>query len=179
MTALTDVEAAVGILLIFFIPGYAITKGIFPEWRISGREATRRAVEVVTLSFVLSVALTVFVGYLLLAAAPGGFQAYWSSPVLEVLLVAISAGAAVVAWWRGAFSATPPVRAPETAPPEEETWELMSQLDRISREERRLRHRLRTLDVKAPERSQLDQELRALQDQREALQSHREAEYAR
>lgn len=181
MTALTDVEAAAGLLLFFFLPGYAVTKALFPEWRIHGAQAGRRAVEIVTLSFVTSVALTVFVGYLLLVATPsGGFQAYWSSPVLEAVLLALTLVAALVAGRRGAFaSIPPPAPAPAADTGEDGAWELMGELDRLSREERRLTHSLRTHAQNASERSRLTEELEEVRAQRERLRARREAEYAR
>lgn len=180
MTVLTDFEAVAGIILIFFLPGYALTKAVFPEWRIAGAEAGLRAVEVATLSFVLSVALTVFAGYLILVAAPGGFQAYWSSPVLEAVLALLAVVGLVVAWRRGAFAKTPPhIPQPPSDTGEEGAWELLRELDRIAREERKIQHTLRQSATSPSDRSRLTDELGALRTERERLQSLREAEYAR
>lgn len=180
MTALTDVEAAVGILLIFFLPGYALTRALFPEWRIRGPDATLRAIETATLSFVTSVAFAVFVGYLLLVASPGGFQAYWSSPVLELILAAITVVGLVLAYVRGAFDHDPP-RAPSAEPGggEEGAWELLRELDRLAREERRLEHALRTADGNSIEAARLKEQLAHVRSEAEGLRARREAEYAR
>lgn len=180
MSALAGVETAVGVLLIFFLPGYALTRAVFPEWRIRGDpDAGLRAVETATLSFVLSVALTVLLGYGLLVIAPGGFQAYWSSPVLEALLGAVTAGGLIVAYYRGAFSRTPPPAAVSPADAEEtDTWELLSRLDQLGREERRLAHAIR----RAPDAStltQLNAELARVRSERQDLETRREALYAR
>jgi hypothetical protein len=180
MTALTDVEVAAGILLIFFVPGFALTKAVFPEWRVRGPDAGLKAVEVATLSFVVSVALAVFVGYLLLLASPGGFQAYWSSPVLEAVLAAVALVGAIVAYARGAFSPVPPPgpsREPDTG--EEGAWELMRELDRLTREERRLLHAIRQAPSNAPELAGLTEQLARIRSEEERLRTRREAEYAR
>ncbi len=180
MSALADVEAAVGALLIFFLPGYALTRAVFPEWWIRGApDARRKVVETVTLSFVLSVALTVLLGYSLLAASPGGFQAYWSSPVLEALLGAVTAAGLVAAYFRGAFSRaalTVPVPSPDGE--EEDMWELLSRLDRLDREERRLAHAIRRASGGSV-RSQLNEELARVRSERKDLETRREALYAR
>ncbi len=180
MTALTDVEAVAGILLIFFLPGYAVTKAVFPEWRIRGPDAGLRAVEVATLSFVMSVAFAVFVGYLLLVASPGGFQAYWSNPVLEVILAALTVVGVMVAYARGAFSRVPPAGPTQAADTGEEgAWELLRELDRLAREERRLVHAIRRTASDAPELLRLNEQLARIRSAEESLRTRREAEYAR
>lgn len=180
MTVLTGVEAAVGVVLIFFLPGYAVTKALFPEWRVKGPDARLRAIEIFTLAFVLSVTFTVLVGYVLLVASPGGFHAYWSSPVLEVALAAISAVGLIVAWQRGGFSREAPAK-PSTATEEGEegAWEVLSELDRLAREERRILHALRRSAPDAPERARLNAELAEVHGEQAALQARREAQYAR
>ncbi len=172
-------EAVAGFLLIFFVPGYALTKAVFPEWRLRGAGAIRRAVEIGTLSFVLSVVLTVLVGYGLLVAAPGGFQAYWSDPVLEAVLAGIAAVGFAAAWGRGAFRRTPPtVPPPEASHAEEGAWELSRELDRLDTEARRVRHRLRT-EVRDPaERDRLNARLEEIRSETLEIARRREAEYA-
>jgi uncharacterized membrane protein len=101
-------EIVAGVLLVFVVPGYAITKATFPEWRLRGPEALLRAVEIGTLSLVLSVTVTILVGFVL-GAAPGNyFQASWSDPLLEALLAAITGVALAAAVLRGAFRRVPP-----------------------------------------------------------------------
>ncbi len=178
MSALGAVEAGAGFLLVFFIPGFCLTRAVFPEWRVLGRSNLRRLVEVVTVSFVLSVVLTVLVGYLLLSFAPGGFQAYWSDPVLETILVAISAVAIAVAAARGSFRRLPPSPASPSPPGEEGAWELMRRLDRLGREERQLRHRLRVGVEDPVERDRLNSRLEEIREESAELSRRREAEYA-
>ncbi len=172
-------EAAAGLLLVFFVPGYAITKALFPEWRIRGTGALRRLVEVVTLSFVLSVVLTVLIGYFELTFAPGGFRAYWTDPVLEVSLLAVTLIAFVLGLGRGAYRREPPTRAPPVVPAGEEgAFELTRQLDLLGREERRVRHDLRVAPSGAPEKDRLRARLEELAREAEELERRREAEFA-
>ena len=177
MTVGSAAEAAAGLLLVFFVPGYAVTRATFPEWRVAGPTGARRLLEMVTLSFVLSVVLTVLVGYLLLVAAPGGFQAYWTDPVLEAALAGLALVGFGVAFARGAFARIPPAPpAPEPLGGAEGAWELTRELDRLQRDERRLEHALRVSpDTDTP---RLQDELRALRARREALTRRREAQYA-
>ncbi len=173
-------EPVVGIPLVFFVPGYTVTKAIFPEWRVRGRGALRTGLEIGTLAFVLSVVLTVLAGELLLAAAPGGFQAAWSDPVLESLLAGVALIGFVAGWVRGAYARTaPPARAPETGTGEEGAWELTRQLDALGREERRIRHALRAAQPTDAERTELLRELDRIVGEQEALGREREASYAR
>lgn len=171
-------EIVVGVLLLFFVPGYALTKATFPEWRIRGGVAVLRLVEVATLSFVTSVALTVLTGYLLLAAIPGGFQAYWSDPILEAILAAVASVGLVVGWVRGAFAREPP--RPVSPEPVDEggTWPLVQRLETLRREERRLRHGLRRAASDSPEARRLRDELEQVQDASTSLRADREEEYA-
>jgi len=138
-------EAVAGGALVFFVPGYAVAKAVFPERRISAPGGRRWAVEVVTLGIVLSVVLTVVVGELLLAGAPGGFSASWTDPLLEASLAAVAVVAFAIGGLEGAYSRTPRTARP---PPEDDgedgAWELSDRLDRLQRErlhlDRELRH---------------------------------------
>jgi MFS family permease len=177
MDPLALLQAIAGGALLFFVPGYAVSRAIFPEWRLRGPEGTRRALETVVIAFVLSIVLTVLVGYLLLSAAPGGFSAAWSDPLLEAALAAVAAVAAAVAWLEGAFARTPPApRRLEERPGEEGAWELTRDLDRLRGEERKLLRRLRAGDDPgaAPAlRARLEEIERAREERLRA----REAEY--
>jgi len=178
MTLLGGLEALVGGLLVFFVPGFLVTRALFPDWELRGRASLARMVETVTLSFVLSLTLTVLVGNLLLASAPGGFQASWSDPVLEATL----AGVAVVAFGagvaRGAFDRKTPVRSRSVADPGGSgAWELTRELDRLGREERRLERALHASGGGAEER-ELREHLDKVRSKTEELRRRREAEYA-
>lgn len=125
------------VLLLFFVPGFAVARAVFPERRFRGPTGLRGAFELVVLSFVLSVVLTLLAGYLLLSLGPGGFSATWSSPTLEVALAAVALVAFAVGLVEGAYSRTPPRSAPAPDPGEEGAWEVTEQLDRIAAERRR------------------------------------------
>jgi len=171
-------EAIVGLLLIFFVPGYGVTKATFPDWRVRGPDGLRRGLEIATLSFVLSVVLTVLLGAVLLAANPGGFQSYWTDPLLEAGLAAVAAVGFAVALLRGGFARTPPAApSPEPSGGEEGAWELSRELDRLAREERRLQHALRAGSASTPD--QLRAELDRVHEEVERLRTQREADYAR
>jgi hypothetical protein len=174
-------ESIVGFLLLFFVPGYAITKALFPEWRVRGALALRRAVEVVTLSFVLSVVLTVLAGYVLLSGAPSGFQAGWSDPVLEAGLAGVTGVAFVAGWLEGAYRRTPPAPSRWALGPsrgEEGAWSLSRELGRLSQEERRLAHALRQASATSQDAHDLSARLARVRAEREALVRQREEEYA-
>ncbi len=171
-------EEAAGLLLVFFVPGYTLTKATFPEWRLRGSDALLRLLETVTLALVLSVVLTLLVGYALLAAAPGGFQAYWSDPLLEACLAGIAAVGFAFGWVRGAYRREPPPDpASEGEAGEDRAWELTRELERLGREERRLSHLLRTLGNDPAATGQFREELDHVRSMRAELQERREAEY--
>jgi hypothetical protein len=181
MDPLVALETVAGFLLVFFVPGYAVTKALFPEWRIRGPEAYLRLLEIFSLGFVLSIVLTVLVGYVLLVGSPSGFQAYWSTPALEAALLAIAVVAITVASVRGAFARVPP---PTRGPPavdadEEDVWRVTRELDRLAREERALLRSLkRAPPTNAAEETRLRARLEAVRARSEELGRRREADIA-
>jgi hypothetical protein len=181
MVSVDPALAVAGLLLVFFVPGYAVVKATFPDWRVRGPDPLRRGLEIATLAFVLSVTLTVLVGYFLLDVGPGGFQASWSQPVLEAALAGVALVAFVIGWLRGAYGHEPPVRSRAEGSDDgaEGAWELTRELDRLRREERRLVHRLRAGPADGAAREESERELRRVRDAAGELQREREAEYAR
>ena len=177
MTGASYPEAVAGLLLVFFVPGYAVVKATFPEWRIRGPEAYLRLVETVTLAFVLSVVLTVLLGTVLLLT-PAGVQVYWTDPVLEATLAGVAIVAGVAGWLRGAYRKQPPLTATPPGDGEEGAWELTRELEAIIRAERRVQHALRVAEPRSTEASRLEAELSELRNRREELRREREAEYA-
>jgi hypothetical protein len=171
--------AILGGLLVFVLPGYAVSKAVFPEWRVRGPNGLLTAVELATLSLVLSVVLTVLVGFLLLNASSAGFQATWSDPRLEAALAGVTGVGLAVAVGRGGFAREPP-----PAPKLEEDrgaeggWAAMRRLDQLVREERGLRRSL----VVAPPGSQEERDLRTQIDrvhtEADSVRAQREAELA-
>jgi len=179
MTIAAVPEAVLGGLLLFFVPGYALTKATFPEWRISGPGGLRRLVEVITLSFVVSVVLTVLAGYVLLDVSPGGFAASWSNPVLESVLGAIAGVGLAVALMRGAFSHQVPASpALSEGPGDEGAWEVSRELEALARDERRLEHQLRVTHDDPGAVARLHEQLDAVRARRELLRVKREEQYA-
>ncbi|HYB78236.1 MAG TPA: DUF1616 domain-containing protein [Thermoplasmata archaeon] len=170
--------AVVGGLLLFFLPGYAVTKALFPEWRLRGPDGPRRAVETLTLSFVTSIGLTVVVGFGILDLAPGGFSAAWSDPVLEGALAAVAAVAFVASVLRGAWSREAPRVRVAPGPGEEGAWELSRELERLARDERRLQHALRSAGSSSTEGARISAELESVRAERDALRKQREDQYA-
>jgi hypothetical protein len=170
---------AAGVLLVFVLPGLALSKAIFPERRVRGPRAIERGVELAAMSLVLSVALTVVAGFAL-ANAPGpGFAAAWSNPLLEVVLAAFTAVALAAAFARGAFDRVPPeAPVPEAAPGADDGWETLSALERLAADERHLRRALRRSRPESAEANRLRQELDAVIRRREEVERAREAEYA-
>ena len=172
-------QAILGGLLIFVLPGFTITKAVFPEWRVLRRGSLRRLVELVALSLVTSVAVTVLAGYVLLAAAPGGFQASWSDPVLEIALFAITVVAFVWGLARHAYSRSPPpTLRPSTSRPdlEEKAWEVSGRLERLQREERRILRSLRRVRADGAEEADLRQRLEEVRAETAAVGRAREGE---
>jgi len=179
MTATSLFESVAGILLLFFVPGYTTTRAVFPEWRVRGPEALRRAVEVVTLSFVLSLTWTIVIGYLLLALAPGGFGPFWSNPELELGLLVVTVGGFLYGWTLGAYAKIPPRPSrPEPDPGGEGAWELSRRLDHLAREERRIEHSLRVTDPAGSEAGTLRGRLETVREESSRLRQDRERTYA-
>ncbi|MGI0067757.1 MAG: hypothetical protein ACREB9_04990, partial [Thermoplasmata archaeon] len=172
-------EATIAGFLFFFVPGYCIARATFPEWRVLRPLHRLRLLETIAISFVVSVALTVIAGEILLAASPSGFQAYWSDPVLEVALGAIAAVAFGLAWARGAFHRAPPVDSQKVGlTPEEDPWTLMRELDRLERDRRRALHQLRIATTGADESDRIRAEIDRIDDRRAELLRQREEQYA-
>lgn len=170
-------EALLAIGLIYLIPGFAVSRAVFPEWRFRGPLGLQRVVETVALSLILSVALVVLTGFAL-SNAPVGFNAGWSDPLLEAILTVITIVALVIAAYRGAFSReAPPDRENEPAS-DGTTWNSVRELDRIARRERRLEHALRRSGVSESEAIQLREELIQLRLTADAIKQRRESELA-
>ncbi|MCI4349476.1 MAG: DUF1616 domain-containing protein [Thermoplasmata archaeon] len=166
-----------GLLLLFFLPGFAVTRALFPEQRVVRPRSIRTLVEQVTLSVFVSLALTVLVGFALLGTS-GGFGAAPSDPLVELALVAVTVVALVTAVLRGSFSAVPPATVSTEEPGNEGALELVRALDDLAREERRLRHRMRGAPGDSLEHAKVAAELETVRDEATRLRARREAEYA-
>jgi uncharacterized integral membrane protein len=171
-------ESLTALALIFVLPGFALSRAIFPEWRFRGRGGAEHLAETAAMSLVLSVSLTILVGFALQNSPSVGFQASWSFPLLEVLLAGVAGGALVTALYRGAFSKIPPLRIPARRErPGTDAWEILDRLDEFALKERRLAHAIRTGEPSSPEVLRAKEELSRLHDQTDELRQLREREY--
>lgn len=169
------VQAGAGLLLILVVPGFFLSRALFPEWRFRGPEGATHAVETAALSVVLSVSCAILVGTALLNGP--GFAAGWADPSLELVLVTIAAAAAVIAFLRGAFARIAP-RAPPLEPSDGEgdAWDRLREREELARQERRLRHELRVAPD-AHRADELRQELDGLIARQAQLSREREDRY--
>ena len=176
--ALGLLDAVVGLLLLFVLPGFTITKAVFPEWRVRGDDALLRATELGTMTLTVSAALVVLVGFGIENGTVAGFSATWSDPVLEAALAVIAVAAFAAGWIRGAYRREPPA-APSTepVPGEAGAWELLRELDALRREERRLLHALR--HASSAERPGIEARLAEVRAGAERRRTAREEEYGR
>jgi uncharacterized protein DUF1616 len=174
----SPVLALLGILLVFVLPGLGAARALFPEWRFRGPDGLVHVVETAALSLVLSVALTILVGFGLLNTS-GGFSASWSDPALEGILAGITVAGFALAALRGAFSRVAPNARPlERLGGEEGGAESLQRAEDLLREERRLRHALRVSRDSAST-AQLQDDLTRVRSEVRRLGSAREEEYAR
>ena len=128
----------------------------------------------------LSIGLTILVGFGLLNLNPAGLQASWADPVLQAWLAGIAGVAFVAAWVRGAFRRMPPATAPrEPDRGSEGAWELQRRLDLLRRQRRRLEHELRAVGVSSSRANALKERISDLEREDRELRSARQAEYAR
>ena len=168
--------AVLGALLLFALPGFALSRALFPEWRFRGEAGTLHAVETVALSVVLSLSMTILVGFAFLNL-PVGFSAVWGDPTLEIVLIVATAVALVIAALRGAFARVAP--AGPTLEPlggEEGGADLLARAEAIARERRRLRHALRG-NAGGLDANRLREQIAALDREARLLGEQRDAEY--
>ncbi|HEV2317401.1 MAG TPA: hypothetical protein VGV89_07505 [Thermoplasmata archaeon] len=176
---LDTLEAIAAGALFFALPGLAIVRAVFPEWRIAGALAITRAIETATLGFLLSLTLTILVGFGLTFGSTGTFPAGWSDPLLESILAAVTALAATVAFLRGGFAAEPPAAPPlEPAPGADSPESTLRELARLRVEARSVQRQLRHGNRSAAEQSMLRERLRSIDTEVEALKERRSADYA-
>jgi hypothetical protein len=172
-------ESLAALALIFVLPGFALSRALFPEWRFRGEQGTVHLIETASFSLVLSVSLTILAGFALENTPTVGFSASWGHPWLEGILFGITVVALVVAVLRGAFSRVPPpAPRPEPAPGSTDPWPVLRELDRLARQERRIRHALRLASKPSPEADRLSAELDELRVRGDDLRRRRQEEYA-
>jgi hypothetical protein len=167
-------EPIAGGLLLFVLPGFAWSRALFPEWPLRGPSASIRWVETLTLSFLMSVSLTIVIGSALSRNNTLDFSASWSAPTVELLLLVATAAGLVVAAVRGGLSWDGAPGRP-TSSEEPSITTTFRDLDRIERDRVRARRALRAArgDVDRElecrhELDRLDQEAREVRERREA-----------
>jgi Protein of unknown function (DUF1616) len=176
MGSVDAAEAVAGLALGFVLPGFALSRALFPEWRFRGPGGTVHLLETLSLSLVGSVGITIVIGYGLLSSSVG-FGATWSDPTLFGALAIVTVAGLAVAFARGAFARVPPT-GPQLAPEPGVggAMDVVRDLDRLRADERRLRHRLRTMARDDPERTRVDAALVANRESAAALVARREEE---
>jgi hypothetical protein len=171
-------EALLGLLLVYFLPGFGVVRAMFPERRVFRPLSLRTLVEELTASLVLSVALAILIGFVWLGTSTG-VQASWSQPLVELTLGLIGLVGLALAAFRGSFARIPPTATePEPSPGEAGAFELIRSLDQIAREERRLTHRLRVVGEGSSESTAIRAELERVRAESARIRRLREAEYA-
>jgi hypothetical protein len=174
--AVDPLPGLAGVLLLYVAPGLGLAAALFPERFRPARERGRAWLEVATLAFVLSLAVTILFGEMLQASTTG-FSASWSSPTLEFLDGIVAAMGLGVGAVRGAFSRDPlPEVSPE--PSEAATWPTLRELEHLTLEERRLKRALRSEGLAPAERSRLEAERLEVEEARRAVLRRREVELA-
>lgn len=170
-------EAVASVLLFFVLPGLALSRAVFPEWRFRGAGGTEHIVETAAFSLVVSVSLTVVVGFALANSPGAGFSAAWTDPILQTVLFAITVVALGVAFARGAFNREPPSGSPREPSPPARDWETLRELDRIARERGRILRAIQRASDDPKEVRRLEARLDELNVESERVKRRREAEF--
>ncbi|HEV2519661.1 MAG TPA: DUF1616 domain-containing protein [Thermoplasmata archaeon] len=171
-------QAAVGLMLIYFLPGFAVTRALFPERRVFRPTSAKVLVEQLTSSVILSVAITILAGYVWLGTSVG-VQVTWAQPRVEESLAVISGVTLAVAAARGSFARRAP-KGPDLAPESghSDPMAIIRQLDELGRRRRSLEHQRRVTGADSPDSVSIDEAIRQIDDEDRALRAQREAEYA-
>jgi hypothetical protein len=176
--SVSPAETLLGLLLVFLLPGFGLTRAFFPERRVFRPLSLRTLVEQLTSSLVLSLVVTVLVGFAWLGTSVG-VQATWSDPLVEASLAVVAVVALAVAALRGSFARVPPEGPPlEPEAGHEGALDIVRDLDRMAHEERRLAHQLRAAGERTKEGQAIRAELERVRAESEAVRRRREAEYA-
>ncbi len=168
--------AIAGLAVLFLLPGLGLTAALFPERFRPALDRALAAVEVVALSVIVSLSVTILFGELLQTAGPG-FSASWSDPRLELLDLGLGLAGLGVGAVRGAFRRSVPATPPET-PAGDRGWETLRTFERLDREERRIDRSLRGGGLGAGERADLERRRELIRAERQSLRERREREYA-
>lgn len=105
--AVDPIQTPIGLLLVFFLPGYFLTKTLWPGEEDLDREYN--AIYVLTLAMALSIALSILLGLLLASLPPvkdpatGKLIGYFRAPYIQILFAVTTGVLFSTAWYRGAF----------------------------------------------------------------------------
>ncbi len=96
------IRAALAVILVFFLPGYMITKAIFPKKNAFHPDYS--FVYTFTFSVVLSIITVILLGILFQSIGPNPEtgEGYFKTPYIVASLLFISAVFFLIGWWRGA-----------------------------------------------------------------------------
>lgn len=179
-TASNPAFALVALLLVFVLPGFGLARALWPEWRLRGERGLETIVTLAAASLVLSVGISILVGFVLGNAPGGWFQASPSSPVLEAILTGLTGAFLLVALLRGAFSHTVPAPPKLASPPlagEQDLAEVWQEFEEMARQESELRRRLKAERGQgSPEAAATQRDLETLMARRRERETQREAE---
>lgn len=155
------------LILLLFLPGFALVKAAFPSTRGLSRE--HGGPYLILLSIVMSVALAVLYSFLLIALGstlPPGAAGYFTATNLWAGLALLTLALLVLAWWRGAFPSLGRLhpslgRRAKDGPPVEGPPPEFHRLEALARERDRL---LRAGGNPGDERLlEIEREMRALE----------------
>jgi len=95
--------AAIGLLMIFFIPGFTFIRALFP--RKEDLDPEYGLLYQIALGMAMSIVLTILVGIFLasLGTNPATGKGYFDAPYLWVSLITISCVFFFVGWYRGGY----------------------------------------------------------------------------
>jgi hypothetical protein len=175
--AVDVLESIAGGLLVFVLPGFVWSRALFPEWPLRGPAASIRWVETLTLSFLMSVSMTIVIGSALSRNNTLDFSASWSAPTVEILLAAATAIGVVAAWLRGGLTWR---GAPRAAGPSDEpdVTGTLRDLDRIERDRIRARRALHDARGDPKKEAACRETLEELDLRARRIREHREAQIA-
>ncbi len=173
--ALGALFALAALALFFFLPGFVWVRALWPEKRFRGPEAVENVVEGLTAGFLLSLALTILIGFGL-GNGPGTFQAAPSDPLLETILAILTAGGLAAGWLRGGWGPHSTAGGAEPSSPPEDLEGTISRFEDMEAEERELSRALKG-SRGAGEASGLRQRLADLRARRRAAEQQRQQEF--
>jgi hypothetical protein len=151
------VQVVVGLLIVFFVPGYCLVNALFP--RRNEFDSEIDMVYRVTIGIGLSMALVILVNFGLNALGTNAETGlgYIDAPYLWASLLSLSVALFAVGWWRGAYRWTGrmhpklarlPPRDPRSMDMRRRTPADKARLDEMGRRRTELQRRVEALEAK-------------------------------